>query len=564
VATEEHDLVSQVETVVNLIAAAQQPDGYVNTYFALERAGQRWSNLRDMHELYCAGHLIQAAVALRRATGASKLFEVACRLADHISTVFGPGGRDGVGGHPEIEMALVELYRETGQRAYLEQAQRFIAQRGRGLLGGRAYHLDRLPLHQLERLEGHAVRALYLCAGAADLYAETGEAGLRQVLEQLWQEMVDTQSYVNGGLGSRHAGEAFGAAYELPNARAYAESCAAIGSVMWNARMLAWQGQAQYADRLEWTLYNAVLPGIGLDGCTYFYDNPLADDGQYDSSGAHRRKSWYDCACCPTNLARFLAALPAYFYSVSEAGLWVHLYDQGEVTACLPGGAAETERTVVLHQVTRYPWDGQVRLEVQPLGEANEFSLFLRLPGWALPGDVTLHLNGQAWDGELVPGTYVELRRAWRPGDVVEMKLGMSPYWLESHPHVLENNGRVAPGRGPLLYCLEAVDQGDLFAQLGARLQDVVVDVAQTPRVQDAPELLGGVTTLRLQGAVEPPGPEWQGIPFIRAHLYHRLTPPAALETPVQPAQVDLTAIPYYAWANRAPGAMQVWLRKAK
>ena len=550
-------LTGQVETVAKLIAAAQQPNGYLNTYFVAERAGQRWSNLRDLHELYCAGHLLQAAVALRRATGNRQLLGVARRLADHIGAVFGPGGRDGVCGHPEIEVALVELYRETGQRAYLEQAQRFIDLRGHGLLGGRAYHLDRLPLRQLEQLEGHAVRALYLCAGTADLVAETGEAELRQSLERLWQAMRCTQSYVNGGLGARHEGEAFGAAYELPNARAYAETCAAIASVMWNARMLAWQGQAKYADCLEWTLYNAVLPGIGLDGRTYFYENPLSDDGQ------HRRQAWFDCACCPPNLARCLAALPAYFYSLSTRGLWVHMYHQGEVTARLEG--EQPERSVRLRVETRYPWDGQVNLEVQftstevqslstkihPASAlANDFSLFLRLPAWAQSTQASV--NGRAWEGELQPGTYLELRRAWQPGDVVSLDLGMPPVWLESHPHVLENTGRVALARGPLLYCLEGVDQ-DLPA--GVELQDVAVHVAEPPGVQDAPGLLGGVTTLHLRGRLAPPGAEWG------AQLYRRLARPGGAEAP-ESSSIDLTAVPYYAWANRTPGPMQVWMSK--
>ncbi len=517
-----------------------------------------------MHEMYCAGHLIQAAVALQRSTGSRALMRVATRFADHIHQVFGPGKRAGICGHPEIEVALVELYRQTRRRTYRELAQHFIDQRGHGLLGGRAYYLDRLPLRDLERLEGHAVRAMYLCAAAADVYAETREPALRQALERLWQAMIATQVYVNGGLGARHEGEAFGAAYELPNERSYAESCAAIGGVMWANRMLVWQdhspaARAGYADALEWMLYNAVLPGMGLDGQSYFYTNPLADAGGYDGAGWHRRQPWYDCACCPTNLVRFLASLPAYFYSTSAEGLWVHLYGQGEAEVNLPGGLGPSMK---VRQETRYPWDGRVLLEVQPAEDlVGPYSIFLRLPGWLRAGDIRLDLNGRAWEADLQPGTYVELRRTWQPGDVVDLELGMPPYWLESHPYAVENSGRVALGRGPLLYCLEAVDQGDWSAWPGARLQDVAVNAAVLPAVQDAPGLLGGVTTLRMPGTVEPPHPAWQG------RLYRHV--PAGAD-PDRSSLITLTAIPYYAWANRAPAAaphhwaMQVWLKKER
>ncbi len=557
------ELAGQVQQVVRWIAAAQGSDGYLDTYYTGSRAGQRWSNLRDMHEMYCAGHLIQAGVALRRSTGNRTLLRVATRFADHIDRVFGPGKRAGICGHPEIEVALVELYRQTRRRTYLELAQHFIAQRGHGLLGGRAYYLDRVPLRELGRLEGHAVRAMYLCAAAADVYAETEDLVLRQALERLWQEMAATQTYISGGLGSRHEGEAFGAAYELPNGRAYAESCAAIGGIMWVSRMLAWRDhlqaeRARYADALEWTLYNAVLPGIGLDGQSYFYENLLADTGGYDDAGWHRRQPWFDCACCPTNLVRFLAAVPAYFYSTSAEGLWVHLYGQGEAVANLPG---RPEQTVKVCQETRYPWDGRIRLEVQPAeGLVEPFSLFLRLPGWLLPGEARLCLNGHQWESDLTPGTYVEMRRVWQPGDVIELELGMPPYWLESHPYALENTGRVALGRGPLLYCLEAVDQGDWSAYPGARLQDVAVNAAVLPAVRNEPGLLGGVTVLRMPGKVEPPHASWQGLLCRRASLEH-VGP--GISTPI-----ELTAVPYYAWANRAPAAaphhwaMQVWLKK--
>ncbi|HEX9091505.1 MAG TPA: beta-L-arabinofuranosidase domain-containing protein, partial [Anaerolineales bacterium] len=269
------ELHEMVEDTINLIAAAQQKDGYINTYFSLNKAAERWTDLLGKHELYCAGHLIQAAVAHYRVTGNEKLLDVVIRLADHIYSTFGPHQREMTGGHPEIEMALVELYRTTHEPKYLDLAALFINRRGYGLLDGSEYLVDHTPLRNMNHLAGHAVRALYLCAGAADLALETGETLLIDALNRLWSNMVHQQIYVNGGAGSRYDGEAFGAPFELPNTRAYAETCAAIASVMWNWRMLLLQGDARFADLLEWTLYNGVLPGISLDGRQYFYVNPL-------------------------------------------------------------------------------------------------------------------------------------------------------------------------------------------------------------------------------------------------------------------------------------------------
>ncbi|MEM2374166.1 MAG: glycoside hydrolase family 127 protein, partial [Thermoproteota archaeon] len=287
-----------VEKVVDEIASAQDEDGYVNTFFSRERRNQRWTNLRDMHELYCAGHLIQAAIALFRATGNSKLLKIATRFADHIVKTFSSGGRLGVPGHPEVEMALIELYRETGNKSYLDVAKIFIDNRGRGIIGGSQYHVDHKPFRELSEIVGHAVRALYLNCGVADLYMETGDLELWNALNRLWDNMVNRKMYVTGGLGSRHDGEAFGFDYELPNVQAYSETCAAIASFMWNWRMFLASGEAKYVDIMELTLYNAILAGISLDGKEYFYVNPLADRGK------HRRQAWFECACCPPNIAR--------------------------------------------------------------------------------------------------------------------------------------------------------------------------------------------------------------------------------------------------------------------
>ena len=537
-------LVEMADTVIAEIAAAQQPDGYLNTYFARDRAVERWTNLRDKHELYCAGHLIQAAVAHHRATGDARLLRVARRLADHICEMFGPQhGRDTAcpcpPGHPEIEMALVELARETGDPRYCRQAQFFLDARGQGLIGGSGYHQDHRPFRErcpelvegTERMVGHAVRAVYLNAGVTDIYAETGEAALRHALGRLWRNMTTRQIYVSGGIGSRYEGEAFGKDYELPNERAYAETCAAIGSAMWNWRMLVLEGDARYADVLETTLYNGILCGLSLDGQSYFYQNPLADDG------THRRQPWFGCACCPPNIARLLASLPGYFYSLSDTGLWVHLYAQGSVRISLPDG-----RTIGLAQHTRYPWDGEIVITVE--GEGT-WSLWLRIPRWCEEG-AALEINGQAFTDALVPGSYVEVRRAWQRGDVVRLNLPMPVRRVECHPYVSENAGRVALMRGPILYCVEGADNPGL----DPRAVVLPADADFTATFQ--PDLLGGVVVLRGQAQVAPPDGDWAG------RLY-RTVVPRSQELPGQP--VEVTAIPYYAWANREPGPMQVWLR---
>ncbi len=523
------DLSRMADGVIDLVAAAQQPDGYLNTYFALDRAAERWTNLRDLHELYCAGHLIQAAVAHHRATGDGRLLQVARRLADHIVAVLGP--RPATPGHPEVEMALVELSRETGNPTYRQQAQQFLDNRGQGLIGSREYHQDHQPFREMERLAGHAVRALYLCAGATDLYAETGEAALRAALDRLWTNMVTQQVYISGGVGARHDGEALGRGYELPNERAYAETCAAIANVMWNWRLLALEGDARYADVMETALYNAFLAGLSLDGTAYFYENPLADDG------THRRQPWFSCACCPPNVARLLASLPGYCYSTSPAGAWVHLYVESTAHLRLEDG-----RTVGLHQYTRYPWDGEITLQVEGEGA---FSLFLRIPAWCEEG-AALEINGQPAAVALSPGTYAEIYRTWQRGDAVHLRLPMPVRRTECHPYVAENRGRVALLRGPLLYCLEGADHP------GLDLRDLILPADASLAVQFRPDLLGGTVILRGLARLAPPDDGWTG------RLYR-----TAGSHPSRPdgGAIEVTAIPYYAWANRQPGPMQVWLR---
>ena len=532
------DLAKMVDAAITEIEDAQEPDGYLNTYFTFERAGERWTDF-DLHEMYCAGHLFQAAVAHSHATGSTRLLDVATRFADHICDTFGPkaeGKRPAVDGHEEIEMALVELFRATGNRRYLEQAEFFVDARGQGLLGrpygqhDPSYSQDHKPFREQDEVVGHAVRALYLYSGAADVHAETGEPELLEALDKLWNNMTTRRTYVSGGLGSRYEGEAFGEDYELPNGRAYTETCAAIGGVMWSWRMLLLRGEARYADLIEHTLYNAVLPGISLDGGHYFYENPLEDNG------THRRQPWFGCACCPPNVARLLSSLPGYFYGASNDAVWVHLYAEGDAEVHLDG------RTVRLVQRTGYPWDGDVEILVEGEGE---FALMLRVPSWC-EGGASIEVNGEAFAGPASPGRYAEVRRVWQPGDAVRLHLPMLVRRVEAHPYVVENAGRVGLVRGPILYCVEGADNPGLDPR------DLVLP-AEAPLSQELrPELLGGVVALTGEAELSAPDRGWDG------RLY-RTAPPGSDRNPAD--TTGLTAVPYFAWANREDGPMRVWLR---
>ena len=546
------DLREMVDVVVGLIEQAEDDDGYLNTYYSVDRVGERWSNLRDLHELYCAGHFIQAAIALHRATGDERLMTVATRLADLICDTFGPadeGKLEQTDGHEEIEMALIELYRETGVSRYLDQARFFLNVRGRGTIGGSAYHQDATPIRDQSEMVGHAVRAVYLNAGAADLLLEEEDAALRQALDRMWTNMTTRRSYVSGGIGSRWEGEAFGKDFELPNARAYAESCAAIGAIMWAWRMLALRAEddTRYADWIEHSLYNAMLPGLSLDGQAYFYQNPLADDG------THRRQAWFGCACCPPNIARVMSQLPGYVYTVTtrrfpesdgqHESIWVHLLANSDATIPLAGGAS-----VGIRQTTRYPWDGEVAIEITDLVETGDFTLQVRIPGWCQGASVAI--NGEALPpSEAASGQYATIRRVWRVGDVVTLSLPMPPVRIVAHPWVWEDTGRVALRRGPLLYCVEAADHpvGDV--------RDLVL-ADDTPIIAAwRPDLLpGGVEVLTADAELESPAPAWSG------SLYR--TVDAVERDRAGRSETTLTAIPYFAWANRGAGPMTVWLRR--
>ncbi len=545
-------LAERVDEVVSLIAEAQGEDGYLNTYFSLVEPESRWTNLHMMHELYCAGHLIEAAVAHYRATGTETLLDVAIDFADLIDDVFGDEIQ-GVPGHEEIELALVKLYRVTGTRRYLDLAAYFIDLRGKDdrlaweidnpeTLGGAEYGDGSIipdarsvftredgtydgryaqahkPLREQETVDGHSVRAMYLYAAATDLALETGEDELIEAIERLWTNMTTKRMYVTGGLGPEAAHEGFTTDYDLRN-DAYAETCAAIGSIFWNQRLFELTGEAKYADLIERTLYNGFLAGISLDGTAFFYENPLESDGD------HHRKGWFDCACCPPNAARLFASLGDYVYSRRESALYVNQYVGSTVTTTVDG------TTIDLSQDSALPWSGEVTIDVDADGAS--VPLRLRIPAWAESPTVTV--NGETVD---VPTDgYLELERAWTD-DRIELTFEQTVTQLKAHPAVKADAGRVALKRGPLVYCLEAVDNDRPLHQY---------EDPSPVSTEHRPELLEGVTVI--EGAASVPDRDgWDD------DLYRPVSETAR-------ERIDVTAVPYYAWDNRAPGAMRVWIR---
>jgi len=433
-----------VEEVCSLIAGAQGEDGYLNTYFIHERAHQRFSDLEHGHELYCAGHLIEAAIAHKHATGKEELFQVAVRFADYLVSQFGPGKIEKADGHPEVELALVKLYRETGEEKYLNLARFF---------------LERLDFRNQQEIVGHAVRAAYYASGLADLYLETGDADFLAAAKRFWQNMVEEKIYLTGGLGGRVRSESVGRPFELPLEGAYAETCAAIGNIFWNSRMLAITCQGKYADLLERVLYNGFLAGVSLSGDKYFYENPLAYNGkpyydpwhEFENRCLYQRKLWHDCTCCPPNVQRFLASLGNYFYSTSPEGLWVHLYDNSELNWQIDGVPVQ------LVQTGSYPWDGKLSIQLK-LPKLHEFSLFLRLPGWA--ENYTLLVDGEKYEAELRDG-YLEIRNNWQDNKV-ELNLDVPVVLMEANPRAAETRSSTALMRGPVVYCIEQADNPNI------------------------------------------------------------------------------------------------------
>jgi DUF1680 family protein len=536
---------SHMASAIDVVAAAQGEDGYVNSHYQVAEPGRRWTDFAQGHELYCAGHMFQAAVAHRRATGEDRLLRIAVRFAEYLDGTFGPGKRVATPGHPEIEMGLTELYRETGERRYLELARFFLDQRGHGWLGpGRyassAYYQDRVPVREASGLEGHAVRALYLTAGVADVYLETGEAALLSALERQWADLTAHKLYVTGGVGSRHLGEAFGQPYELPNDLAYCETCAAIASILWSWRMLLATGQARFADLIDRTLHNAVLGGVSLDGERYFYVNPLASNGATErlGRGGCRRKEWHLVACCPPNVMRLVASLGHYVATRDDAGVQIHQYAPARIATRLSSGPS-----VRLRMETRYPWEGAVRLTVED-GDGSRWALGLRVPEWS--GRVTVRVNGGAVDAVPDGSGYLRIQRDWRGGDVVDTDFRMEARLVEPHPAIESTRGAVAIERGPLVYCLEQADQGDV------PIDELEIDTGAALASRWVPELLEGVEVVRAKGSRIDTA-SWRG----------RLYRPVGSGSAPARQGVELTAIPYYAWANREQGAMRVWVPRA-
>ncbi|MER6128419.1 beta-L-arabinofuranosidase domain-containing protein [Streptomyces sp. NPDC001795] len=538
-------LEAEADRIIALVAAAQQPDGYLNTWFQIRKGGERYQDLRWGHELYCAGHLIQAGVAHHRATGRTELLDVACRFADHIDSVFGPPGSgkpiDGIDGHPEVETALVELYRETGEHRYLDLAGYFVDRHGHGLLGGEAYCQDRVPLREATNVEGHAVRQLYLLAAAADLATETGEAELRAAGERLWGAMTATKTHVTGGLGAHHDEEDFGDPYELPNERAYCETCAAIASIQWSWRMALLTGEARYADLIERTLYNGFLAGVSLDGERWLYVNPLqVRDGHTDLGGdqSARRTRWFRCACCPPNVMRLLASLEHYLASTDDGGLQIHQYVDGHYSGDVDGAP------VSVSAETDYPWHGTIGLTVEETPTEWPWTLSLRIPQWCR--EFRVRCGDTSYDQTDAPLSdgWLRLERAWAPGDQVVLELVLDPRLTSADPRVDAVRGCVAIERGPLVYCLEQVDHP------GGGLDDIVIDTTRPLAVKHRPDLLGGVTTVVAAGNRRHiPDAGWW--PYRTAE---------STDAPAADESLELTAIPYYAWANRQDGSMRVWL----
>lgn len=540
------ELEEKIDAIVEQLAEGQMDDGYLHSWFIRREPEKRWTNLRDLHEMYSMGHLLEGAVAYFEATGKRRFLDVMIRLVDHIDATFGrePGKLRGYDAHEEIEIALVKLYRVTGESRFLKLADYFVSERGqqpsyydeearrRGESPGDyvfktyAYSQAHMPVREQTEVVGHAVRAMYLFSAMSDLAVETGDLSLFEATKRLFANLTGRQLYVTGGLGPAHQNEGFTRAYDLPNLTAYAETCAAVGLAFWGHRMAQIALDGHYTDAVELVLFNGALSGIARDGEHYFYENVL------ESHGEHRRWKWHYCPCCPTNIARLIASLGSYFYTTKPGELAVHLY--GENRAEIFVG----DVPVTLSQATRYPWDGDIALTVSPAAPAN-FKLHLRIPGWCNGAEVTV--NGEAVTAKPVNG-YLTIARLWQAGDVVRLHFAMPIERLHANPRVVEDAGRVALKRGPVVYCLEEVDNG-----LAPQRLSLPADAELSARY--VPELLGGAIVIEGEAlATEAEG--WG------ENLY-------ATEPPREVTR-KFTAIPYHLWANREAGAMQVWIREAR
>lgn len=528
-----------LDSVICLIAAAQEPDGYLTTCVTnrCERLNRWWGTSRwekiNSHELYNCGHLYEAAVAHYRATGKRTLLDVAIKNADLVCEVFGPGANQKhvPSGHPIAEMALAKLYKVTGDKKYLDMARYFVEETGRGTDGHRlnAYSQDHMPILRQDEIVGHAVRAGYLFSGVADVAALSADTAYFNALTRIWDNMASRKLYITGGIGSRAQGEGFGPDYELHNHTAYCETCASIANVYWNHRMFLATGDAKYADVLERALYNGVISGVSLSGDKFFYDNPL------ESMGQHERQAWFGCACCPGNVTRFVASVPHYMYATRGKDVLVNLYIQSEAEIATKGNKLK------LAQSTDYPWNGKVSFELTP-EKTERWTLRLRIPGWAtespVPSDlytftdkasapVAITVNGKKVNYKMKNG-YACIDRKWRAGDRVELSLPMDVRRVRAHSNVVDNRGKLALQRGPVMYCLEGQDQAD------STVFDKFIPSGATFTIKYESELLNGVMTLATTGKKAMPDGST--------------------------VDVALKAIPYSTWNNRGADQMAVWI----
>ncbi|HEX4125781.1 MAG TPA: beta-L-arabinofuranosidase domain-containing protein [Tepidisphaeraceae bacterium] len=548
------ELQSRCDAVIDLIASAQQADGYLNCYFTAVEPDKRWTNLRDMHELYCAGHLIEAAVAYFRGTGQRKLLEVMCRYVNHIGDTFGPGDRKmpGYPGHPEIELALMKLHQVTGDPRHLKLAEFFVTERGRpphyyaveserrGEKPTDAKQLDYYqadkPIVDQQTLNGHAVRALYLMSGAVDVAAATKNRKLLSACKRLWKNVTQRRMYLTGGVGSARDRERFTFDYDLPNETAYAETCAAIALALFAHRLLQIELSNEYGDVIERTLYNGIASGVSLSGDRFFYANPLAiaDEALTTESEviSARRKPWFGCSCCPPNVARLSAWMGQFVYSAGADRLCVHLYAAGEAKAAVTG------QEITVRQKTNYPWDGAVSIAITPEKPAK-FTVALRIPAWC--DGATIAVNGKKIRPAIENG-YAHLSRTWQKGDLIKLHLPMPVQVMQTNPRSRNNIGKLAVQRGPIVYCAEQADNPDLLPAAMLNPHAKFIERFE-------PKLLGGIMTL-IAPAVIADDRQWG------EKLYAR-----AGKTQLRPAKLKL--IPYCVWGNRKVGKMQVWFAQS-
>ncbi|MEP7145269.1 MAG: beta-L-arabinofuranosidase domain-containing protein [Ferruginibacter sp.] len=525
---------------IDKIAAAQLPDGYLNTYYTLNGLDKRWTDM-EKHEDYNAGHLIEAAVAYYSITGKRKLLDVAIRLADHIDSTFRLSNRHWVSGHQEIELALVKLYHTTDNKKYLDLADWYLQQRGHGYGKGviwdqwkaPEYCQDKVPLKDQKEITGHAVRAMYLYTGAADVGAAKNDAGYMKAMETVWEDVVFRNMYITGGIGSSGKNEGFSKDYDLPNENAYCETCASVGMVLWNQRMNILTGESKYIDILEKSLYNGALDGLSLSGDRFFYGNPLA------SNGNNNRSEWFGTACCPSNIARLVESLGNYIYANSDNGIWVNLFIGSNTNIDLKNNKVE------LMQQTNYPWDGDIQLTVSPQKKAA-FSLHVRIPGWAQnqasPGDTyhflensdkkwTLSVNGQNVAYSIKNG-YAVIEKEWKKGDVVSLRLPVEVRRVVAMDSIAADQNKISLQRGPLMYCFEHPDNDGKIKNIYIPDNIIFTSVFKN-------NTLGGIMELEANA------------PSIKVSE-DSLT--------VISENKKVIAIPYFTWANRGEGQMQVWM----